>query len=65
MAAAFKPEALVLGLSLVALGAVWVLSNLGRVDLLATLRVWWPLALIVWGVLEVAASLGRREGRRN
>jgi len=65
MAAAFKPETLALGLSLVALGVLWMLSNLGRVDLLATLRVWWPLALIVWGALELAASLGRREGRRN
>jgi len=65
MAVAFKPETLALGLSLVALGVLWMLSNLGRVDLLATLRVWWPLALIVWGALELAASLGRREGGRN
>lgn len=65
MAAALKPESLVLGLSLVALGLLWTLSNMGRLDLLSTLRTWWPTALIVWGALELIGSFARREGRRN
>jgi len=65
MAATLKPESLVLGLSLVALGSLWTLSNLGRIDLLSTLRTWWPTTLIVWGALELIGSLARRDGRRN
>jgi hypothetical protein len=65
MAAAFKPETLVLGLSLVALGLLWTLSNLGRLDLLSTLRTWWPSTLIVWGALELIGSFVWREGRRH
>jgi hypothetical protein len=55
MAHRFKPEALVLGLTLIGVGTVWMLANAGRVDLLATLRAWWPLTLVVWGVLELVA----------
>jgi hypothetical protein len=60
----FKPEVLVLGLSLIALGLVWMLGNAGRIDALATLRAWWPLTLVLWGALElVAYAIDRREGR--
>jgi cell wall-active antibiotic response 4TMS protein YvqF len=55
-----RVEGLVLGLCLVALGVVWTLSNLGRLDLLTTLRTWWPASLVVWGALELAAALNRR-----
>jgi hypothetical protein len=64
MARPFKPEVLVLGLSLIAVGVAWLLGNAGRIDLLATLRTWWPMTLVVWGVLElVAYALGRDERR--
>jgi len=64
MARRFKPEVLVLGLSLIAVGVAWLLGNAGRIDLLATLRTWWPMTLVVWGVLElVAFALGRDERR--
>jgi hypothetical protein len=56
----YRPETLALGLSLIALGTLWMLANLGALDLLATLRTWWPVSLIVWGVLELLASLARR-----
>ena len=60
----FRPEALVLGLALVALGVVFMLANAGRIDLLGTLRAWWPATLVVWGALElVAFALNRRAGR--
>jgi hypothetical protein len=60
----FKPEVLVLGLSLIGLGLVWMLGNAGRIDTLATLRAWWPMTLVVWGALElVAYAIDRREGR--
>jgi hypothetical protein len=60
---AYRPETLALGLSLIALGALWTLANLGAIDLLATLRTWWPVSLIVWGVLELMASVARRTER--
>ncbi len=55
----FNPEGLTLGIGMIAIGVLWTLSNLGRVDLLYTLRTWWPLALILWGGLELA-DLGIR-----
>ncbi len=55
-------EKAVLGLGLVGLGALWMLGNLGRLDLLATLRTWWPLWLVAWGALELGASIVHRQG---
>jgi hypothetical protein len=65
MARRFKPEALVLGLTLIGVGVVWMLANAGRVDLLATLRAWWPLTLVVWGVLELVAVVVNGDARRS
>ena len=65
MARRFRPEALVLGLTLIAVGVVWMLANAGRVDLLATLRAWWPLTLVVWGVLELVAVVVNGDARRS
>lgn len=59
---AYKPETLVVGLGLTAVGVLWTLSNLGRVDFLATLRTWWPLSLVVWGLLELGLVAGKRLG---
>ena len=56
----FRPDGIVFGLILVALGVLWTLSNLGRIDMLETLRRWWPLTLVVWGALELLAVLQRR-----
>lgn len=53
----FRVEAFVLGLCLLALGVAWTLANLGVLELLPTLRTWWPVSLIVWGVAELANSL--------
>ena len=61
---AFSPESLTLGIGLVAIGVLWTLSNLGRVDLLHTLRTWWPLLLILWGGLELADLVMRRASSR-
>jgi hypothetical protein len=65
MARRFKPEAVVLGLSLIGVGLVWMLANAGAVDLLATLRRWWPLTLVVWGVLELVAVAVNSDARRS
>lgn len=46
-------EGLVVGASLLAVGVLWTLSNLGRLDLLETLRTFWPLTLVFWGALEL------------
>ncbi len=62
MAGRFRPEGLTLGLLLVAVGALWTLSNLGRIDLLSTLHTWWPMALVVWGLLELAALAAGGKG---
>ena len=43
-----------------ALGVLWTLSNLGRLELLPLLRTWWPLSFVLWGVLELADLLVRR-----
>ncbi len=59
----FSPEGLTLGASLVALGVLWTLSNLGRVELLGALRTWWPLSLVLWGVLELVDLTIRRSRR--
>jgi hypothetical protein len=65
MARRFKPEAVVLGLSLIGVGLVWMFANAGLVDLLATLRRWWPLTLVVWGVLELVAVAVNGDARRS
>jgi hypothetical protein len=63
-ARAFSPEGLAIGICLVGVGVLWLLSNLGRLELLGTLRTWWPLSLIVWGGLELAEFYsGRLSGR--
>lgn len=65
MAASPRPESLTLGLLLVAMGALALLANFGKVEFLETVRVWWPLSLLVWGILEVLASLMNRSTRRS
>jgi len=60
----FSPEGVTLGTSLIAIGVAWTLANLGRLDLVATLRTWWPLLLVLWGLLElVDLAMRRRSGR--
>jgi len=59
----FSPEGITLGVSLIVTGVLWTLSNMGRVDLLGTLRLWWPLALVLWGSLELVLLGIRRSGR--
>lgn len=64
MARPFRTEALVGGLALIALGVLWTAANLGTLDLLTTLRTWWPASLVLWGALELYASFAeRRRGR--
>jgi hypothetical protein len=65
MAAPLRIEGIVLGLALFGLGTVCLLANLGRVDLLHTLRTWWPLTLIVWGGLELYQALAARARGRD
>ena len=50
------------GLCLTTLGVLWILGNVGRIDFLGVVHVWWPLSLIVWGLLEIGFPLlwGRR-----
>ena len=52
-----KVERIVIGLSLIAVGVAWVVANLGQLDLLHTLRTWWPSSLIAWGMLELYNTL--------
>jgi hypothetical protein len=35
-------------------------ANLGKLDLLATLRTWWPASLVVWGLVELLAVVIER-----
>jgi LiaF transmembrane domain len=59
----FSPEGLVVGLSLVGVGVIEVLSDLGRVDFLAALHTWWPTTLVVWGAAELLKTWQDRSGR--
>lgn len=60
-----NPEGLTLGAGLVAIGVLWTLSNLGQpIDLLAVLRTGWPLALVLWGGLELLDLALRRAASR-
>jgi len=61
----FSPEGVTLGVCLVALGVLWTLGNLGKVEVLPVLRTWWPLSLALWGVLELADLWVRRSARRS
>jgi hypothetical protein len=63
MAGFVRIEGIVLGLALLGLGIAWLLANLGRIDLLTTLRTWWPLTLVVWGALELYQALAARAAR--
>jgi hypothetical protein len=58
----FRSEGLVLGLLLVAVGSLWMAANLGKLDLLATLRTWWPASLVIWGAIELLAVALERAG---
>ena len=60
---AFSPEGVTFGVSLVALGVLGTLANLGKLDLLPLLRTWWPLSLVLWGVLELVDLSLRRSAR--
>lgn len=62
----FKVESFVLGCCLLALGSVWTAANLGMLDLLPTLRRWWPASLVLWGAAELVNTLvaGRSDGPR-
>ena len=63
MAEPVRIEGIVLGLALLGLGIVCLLANMGKIDLLTTLRTWWPLTLVVWGGLELYQALAARRGR--
>jgi len=58
MNGSIKVEGVVVGLCLVALGTLWLLSNLGRLEMFPILRTWWPLALVVWGLAYWRGSRG-------
>lgn len=60
---AFSPEGVTFGVSLVALGVLGTLANLGRLDLLPVLRTYWPLTLVLWGALELVDLWVRRSSR--
>ena len=65
MAQSFKPETLVLGIALIVVGVLWTLANMGTIDLLGTLRRWWPATLVLWGVLELYRTYADARTRRS
>jgi hypothetical protein len=44
----------------VTLGVLGTLANLDRIELLPLLRTFWPLALVLWGALELVDLWIRR-----
>lgn len=65
MAPSYRPETVVLGVALIAIGVVWTLANVGTLDLLGTLRRWWPMTLVLWGALELHRSYADARTRRS
>lgn len=59
-ASRFKPEGIALGLGCLGFGALALLSNLGYLELLGALRIFWPALLVVWGLLELINTLSAR-----
>jgi hypothetical protein len=49
----FRVEAVVFGSCLIVLGVAAFLATSGRPGVLDTLRRFWPVALLFWGVLEL------------
>lgn len=60
MTLSFSPERVVLGLSLIGIGALDILARMGRVDFLTALRTWWPMTLVVWGAAELVKTFAAR-----
>lgn len=52
-----RVERTVLGFCLMSFGVLATLANLDRIDLLGELRLWWPVSLVFWGVLELYNTL--------
>lgn len=48
---------LIVGVGLVALGALWTLDNLGIADADAILQ-WWPILIVAYGVLRITGADG-------
>ncbi len=49
----FRPEGVAFGIGLLGLGVLATLANLGYVDLLRSIRLTWPLVLVIWGAAEL------------
>ena len=60
----FKPESLALGCGLLGLGVLATLANMGYVDLLRSVRLTWPLVLVIWGLGELYNTFTADKGRR-
>jgi len=56
---AFSPEGVTFGVCLVALGVLWTLGNLGRVEMLPVLRTWWPLSFVLCALLVPSCQRDR------
>ena len=65
MAGSVDTERVVLGLGCIGVGGLWLLANLGWVDLLTTLRRFWPSLLVIWGGLELYNSAVQARRRRS
>jgi hypothetical protein len=63
MAPALRVEAFVVGFCVLALGVLWTLANLDILELLPTLRTWWPASLVVWGLAELANTYLSRSAK--
>jgi hypothetical protein len=62
MATRTNTEGIVVGFSLIGLGLLWMLSNMGRLELLSAVRTWWPLVLVLWGALELLNTRAHKRG---
>ena len=56
----FKPEGVALGIACAGTGVLAFLANLGYVDLLSSVRLFWPVVIIFWGVAELVNTYSAR-----
>ncbi len=61
---AFRTGPVLFGVVVVALGVVWLLRNLGvvEVDIGDAIATYWPVVLVIWGVDALASAVSVRRG---
>jgi hypothetical protein len=55
-----NPQSLTFGILLTLVGGVWTCGNMGWFDTADVLHRWWPLAFVIWGIVELLGQIPTR-----